>query len=502
MLYHFPIVQLKLYAQRSNGVTLTDDYFAKAIDGSSDGLVDKYRNNSILKTFVSVLIGLPFVFLVLILLYAKGARWQIRKRLVLGTPAAHASLAAVVVTGLLFAIFVVFMDAAALYYAINDNEFDNTKSEKHSFHNVPLLWITAVTFVLDSIFTLGAFYMLAVASCHHWLWSLSEDNKVFCNEVFKKCCFVMFGYSTVPGKNVEEKSIWLLLGTLVAPIGCIGTHLGYIIIAWLSLPIHAGAIFLAYILCFVCYFFTFRQLYLLIVDRVNPWHNWVCCNKTDETDETSDIELRQPPHDKEESKKSVKEREFQFFILVIELVIGLLLAGVQVWVTAGVVPLPINNLVENASIYLYTFATTILVTIAGLVTYKVLVIHPKQDPNASFYKKLLETTKYIKGKTTDNATTAEGTATTSDAEGTAPTRDPEDNAPVPTCYSDTERAGALLGVFIFRSEDGNERERIKKVHEKVLGDHATANQPRGAVNQLQANANMRAYQSLEADGDR
>ncbi len=439
MLYHFPIVQLKLYAQRPNGVTLTDDYFAKAIDESSDGLVDKYRNNHFLNTFASVLFGLPLLLLVLILLYAKGARWQIRKRLVLGTPAAHASLAAVVVTGLLFAIFVVFVDAAALYYAINDNEFENTKSEKHSFRNVPLLWFTAVTFSLDSIFTLGAFYMLIVASCHYRHLSESHHNKTN-SKRFKYCCSFIFCCWNVD--NVEEQSIWLLLGTLVAPIVCIGTHFGYILIAWLSLPLHAGAIFLAYILFFVYYFFTFRQLYLLIVDRVNPWRNGVCCNTPNGT---SDFKLGEPPYDKEESKKSVKKKEFQFFVLVIELVIGLFLAGVQFWVSVGVVTLPINDLVEDASIYLYTFSTTIFVTIAGLVTYKVLVIHPKQDPpkqdpNASFYKKLLETTKYIKGKTTDNA---------------------------PTCDSDIERAGALLGVFIFQSED---RQRIENVHEEVFKD--------------------------------
>ncbi len=445
------MLQLKLYAQYKDP-RITDEYSAKAFEDSKKDQVftAAFRNSADIRLYVSVLIGSPVFLLILTLIYVMGARWQIQKQLNSDSPTVHASLAATTVTGILCSLYVLVMDGFALSHAVSDNEFEHTKASHHSLHNVPLLWITVVTFVIDAFFVLLGLNIFLVSICGGYIMVLNEAD------------------SQRAALEIKKQRLWLMTLVIIAPIGCIGTHLGYIIIAWLSLPHNAANVFFFYMLSLVVYFFTFRQLYL------------ACINSTRKSWKFRELNLKFWEWPEADEAKSM---EFQYWIVVVEVVVGIVLGGLQAWFTLGLVLLNINDIATNAKDYISISTSTILAIIAALISYKVLVIHPKQDPNASFYKKLLETTKYIKGNTTGTAPTsgAEDNAPTRVAEDNATTRaednattPDEDNAPVPTCDSDTERAGALLGVFIanFTSEDGNERERIKKVYEEVLRDHA------------------------------
>ena len=56
---------------------------------------------------------------------------------------------------------------------------------------------------------------------------------------------------------------------MVAPILCIGNHLHYIILAFISDPFHAGFIVIGYAITFFLFYFVFRQVYGRVVLRSN-----------------------------------------------------------------------------------------------------------------------------------------------------------------------------------------------------------------------------------------
>ena len=57
---------------------------------------------------------------------------------------------------------------------------------------------------------------------------------------------------------------WLLLISLIAPFVCIGTHGGFVVMAWTSDPGEASSLAVVFALSFFYYFFGFRQLYIRI----------------------------------------------------------------------------------------------------------------------------------------------------------------------------------------------------------------------------------------------
>ncbi len=75
-----------------------------------------------------------------------------RQQLNSNSLSSHASLAAITVTGFIFSLFVLGMDMIALIKATTDHEFRDTKAKYNSFTDVPLLWVTGVTFALDTFF--------------------------------------------------------------------------------------------------------------------------------------------------------------------------------------------------------------------------------------------------------------------------------------------------------------------------------------------------------------
>ena len=62
----------------------------------------------------------------------------------------------------------------------------------------------------------------------------------------------------------SENKSWLLLLSFIAPIACIGTHGGFVIMAWASDPGEAGSIAVVFALSFFYYFIGFRHLYIRI----------------------------------------------------------------------------------------------------------------------------------------------------------------------------------------------------------------------------------------------
>ena len=63
---------------------------------------------------------------------------------------------------------------------------------------------------------------------------------------------------------LTENKAWLLLISFIAPFVCIGTHGGFVVMAWASDPGEASSLAVVFTLSFFYYFFGFRQLYIRI----------------------------------------------------------------------------------------------------------------------------------------------------------------------------------------------------------------------------------------------
>ena len=91
-----------------------------------------------------------------------------------------------------------------------------------------------------------------------------------------------------------ETTAWLLMTSFMAPIVCLGTHSGFVVIAWVSDPDAAGSMTIFFVLSFVYYYFGFRQLYIVLASRckgcstAKPGTNASCCCKRYTIDEADD----------------------------------------------------------------------------------------------------------------------------------------------------------------------------------------------------------------------
>ena len=65
-----------------------------------------------------------------------------------------------------------------------------------------------------------------------------------------------------PSIPIAENKAWLLLISFLAPLVCIGTHAGFVVMAWASDPGEASSITVVFTLSFFYYFLGFRQLYI------------------------------------------------------------------------------------------------------------------------------------------------------------------------------------------------------------------------------------------------
>ena len=391
----FFLPQLKLYAQRRPAgiVTVSSSYQAKAVE-DSHALEHIYNDGKVVGLFISLIFVTPFFFYLFILVFVKGARLQIREQLSSDSPGTHASLAALVVVGLLFSLFVVIMDGAALYFAQHKNELTASGQNDHHSNNIPLVsdGVLVTTLFFDTVITLAAligyFFLLTTECtccskdkwcCFNFYPSTTNFFRFWSSAIF--CCFTMHKKHTDDNKkrNWNEQKLWLFMLLLFAPLWCLGTHTGYIIVAWISFPAHATAISLMYIMSFFYYFVTFRQFYLCLVDceRLKACCGCRCCKKSACC---TDDELGLPD-DEKEAYETRDNKSFRLWIIFFETGIAFVLCGFQIWVIFGLVSLPFIDVIHDAPTYVYSFSTTIFVIVAGLITYKFLVVN-KAPPQA------------------------------------------------------------------------------------------------------------------------
>ena len=156
-----------------------------------------------------------------------------------------ANIVALVLTGVLFSTLVVTLDIVALVRAFQRNLEFSSRS------NVGLSFMRAV---LDTAAVLITYIILPL----YLLLPKHFQKKCL------KCCKKLPEYCKPTCKSLKHKNTRTTLtvaSMCFAPLFCLASHSGYIIVAWLSDSQHAGPATFFYIISFLYCFIILRQLY-------------------------------------------------------------------------------------------------------------------------------------------------------------------------------------------------------------------------------------------------
>ena len=387
---------MKLYASyySQRKIALNDNYLISLGDRKGRTLENKFRTgNNNINLFISVLILLPVVSLVLLVIITRGALEHIREVFdeIRVTYSFHASFSSTIAIGFVFSLFVLGMDVSAIYEVSLQNKIFGYQA-KHRFQSLPLYWVTVITLFFDlSSFVIGLLHLIALCT---------EKSSKLCFKYILFNIFCCFNEEEGnDGEEVEEKErkMWLLTASFIAPVVCFSSHLGYCVIAWFSFPSTAAAVLIMYSLTFVVYFVVLRQLYKTIV-------NAGCCSKSSNRNTEE-----QQPLTTMESQENRKEISCKIIGLTIG--VGILMVLCQVWLTSGLILLPISNIIESAPHYLQSVGSTAFVTITGLLALNLLVIKPRKQlekQQEEMFEVVVKTCKSINEKRTQPAADCDG----------------------------------------------------------------------------------------------
>ena len=253
-------MQLKLYSQFNsleNVAVLSDDdaYAVKAVPVKNIHKI--YRKS--LETFFSFVIVFPLpIMMMFIVVCCKGARLQLRLKL--SNPRHYPSFAALVTTGMLFSLYVLALDCCAMVWAFGQHVGEgksllsqsgiNETIESHNVAIGTLIVDVAATLLSCIIFIFGLVLEFLLYCC-------KKDIDICVDYVFVFLLFPIFCRSklnkeTELGHQSKEKMTWILAATAIAPIVCFGSHIGFVVLAWIADPKHAGAVSVIYILILLC----------------------------------------------------------------------------------------------------------------------------------------------------------------------------------------------------------------------------------------------------------
>ena len=244
-------IQLKFYAMFNNpdDIRIDDNSLGTAV--CEDEREIEYDGSTV-RVFMSCNVVFSFFCVIFLLPMMVGSVCS-KIDAAINKEQNHANLAAFVLTGLVFSTFVVVLDIIALVLiAEGKHEFS-----RHS--NVSSLTFVIITAVFDAIAVLIAYIILIYLG----LSKRIQEKILKCGEkIVAACC----------KKIVEDEqswNLWIVASMCFAPLFCIASHSGYIIVAWVSDTQHAGPVTSFYLISFLYYFIIFRQLYKFF-SKVKP----------------------------------------------------------------------------------------------------------------------------------------------------------------------------------------------------------------------------------------
>ena len=330
--------------------------------------------------YISFATSLPLITLAILIIILRSTRTIIAENLI-KRGENHPNLAGFVLVGTFLLIFVLCIDFTAFHYVMNDFDgaFNSTKSTV----------VLVFTFIMN-ILMAGQFIVHVIYLC----CPVSD------------CCIKLY-FIVIFGRKFSEEDAytkgnyritWVVTGLIVAPFFCLVSHIGYILMAWVTEPSRAIETFIIAVGSFLFLFFMFRQCYIIHKDNTSCRPDYqamsstecckknlfsTCCKKKTngsgvrvqlEEEVTRSAELEESSHllrtSAEEGSQSTDEKDIEFSIsgLFIAFCFGWLFALCLAFVIGSFSLLPFSTIGLIDS--LKTIVQIGIAVLAFLVAYK------------------------------------------------------------------------------------------------------------------------------------
>ena len=377
-------MQLRIYAKysESDSKILPDGFEARVV--AAEKRYQIFVDGKGVKLFFSLIFAFPCITLLLSYFYAKGARLYTRD--ILSNPQYHSRLAALFTMGQMFTLFVAIMDALSI-------SFPGCECIANGYMKNMILALCIMEFTVFA-FTCVVFVTLGCVFCCK---KRNDDENVA--QVFRMFYKLVFCTSSI-NISPNEAKLWFVTLGLIPPLLTLSSHIGFIIAGWISSHNQGLPIFLLYMFVGIFFFFSFQQTYSFFSDWKELYAVKKKRNNTRQKNEGID------EVDYEKGIRTKKEKKgLDFRILLGEIVSGILVLGIVVYLGSTFTQLPILQVTDDIVTYTYQLGQYALVFAVFFLTYK---STQKQDSSGIVPKGSLKFWRRLYKKTQDANVDSEG----------------------------------------------------------------------------------------------
>lgn len=320
--------------------------FARAVCASE--LYDIYYsgNDSFEYIIVSSSIIIPLIFIIIFSTLSKSMCGGIEP---LFEPKNHANLVALLMIGTIVSVGIFVMDVIACYLVYSSNhEYALEIGSRYSIN----LSIVYGTLVCDILFIINLPISL-----------------------------FFFFYTDYKGHNfLKIDSNYFFLSMLVTPILCISSHLGYVMLAWLTEPSKSTTTLILFYFLFVSLFLIFRRFYKQIknitprsfCEQTSRIQLKLCKNNTNKSIEQLQPETNEGNEQLQLDTHSNEGNDTPLNIVTFCLlfVYGIVILGIAVMIFSMFASLPLAS--EGLVNYLFNIFQIVVILISTQFAYKLL----------------------------------------------------------------------------------------------------------------------------------
>lgn len=211
---------------------------------------------------VCLTIVIPFIFLIIFIIFVRNVHDDSIKAFT--QPSKHGILVAMVMNGILISVAILVFDILACYVVVSGNHEYSQDLRGHSLN----LYIVFGTLICDMLFflplLLSTLYILAF-----------NGKRLF--QIFCKCnieismhyfltgsvIYLLIGKKTFNkiNKLSDNDTIAVMFSMLITPLLSLSSHIGYIMLAWLTEPSKCTTILILFYITFVYFYLAFRKCY-------------------------------------------------------------------------------------------------------------------------------------------------------------------------------------------------------------------------------------------------
>ena len=187
----------------------------------------------------------------------------------------------------------------------------------------------------------------------------------------------------------------------------LGSHIGFIVLAWLADPKHAGAVSVIYIFMFFYYYVTLKAFYQLLIDGKVGCLTCCCdeiptgccgsccfncllkfpkfnngqegqiehqplCEMNDMNDPDNPNNLESPEKEIQDREQAFPDTHISFWAILWTGIFGIFLALLQVYSIASLVLLPVIGVIQDTPNYILSLFQVAVFFLTAVITYAII----------------------------------------------------------------------------------------------------------------------------------